>query len=293
MSEDPLPEFVPSSRASKSMLAGGRLTRHWTYRCYHMQPAKPGWRAKNILKHLTADIPRTFVWTEREDREGLQGYIDAVTAGRVAAAVEFESRGLVLNVERDPEVLTDSLRLNLRAFLSVLSQRSQLDMPMRATYNFVTEGEKLVPVQYITLLAEYADNPAWFGNPDDWRWATQEDLDRISGGDRKAIHTGMYRGTENFMEGAPTVAANQVEVDGQLVPVDAPPAEIEISCRRFEKHFELLTQVRPQTGQTYFVRRLALYNGRILWAGSSFSPTGKWTVYERETSLLLAYGLQP
>jgi hypothetical protein len=285
VSDGELPQFVPRSQLVQPLT--------WVYRCYLLSPAKAGWRARSLLKHLTLGLPRSFDWAEREDKDGLRGYIDAVTAGRTAAVMEFESRGLVTNVEHDPEVLTDSIKVNLKAFLSVLSQRDWLDMPLRATYNFTTDGKKLVPAQFIAVLAEYAGNPAWFGNPDDWRWATPQDLERISGGDPNGVHTGMYRGKENFMDAAPGAGPAPIDADGDPVLVDAPPVEIEINRRSFAKHFELLTQVKPPSGQPYFVRRLALYNGRILWAGSSFSPVGKWTVYERDTSLLLAYGLTP
>ena len=277
----PTPQLYSQRRARQSI---------WSYRCFVFRRHRSGWRALNILKLLTMDIPRGFLWMKLHDREGLKAYVDAVISNRGAHATLFEERGYVEQVEYDPPMIGDTFRLSAKALFGCLALRDAFDVPLFEKVTFVTDGQKLVPTEFIALLSECADNPEWFGNPDKWRWATPEDLDRISGGDPMKINSGMYRGKPNFMNSSvPLLPGVDADTGGEMP--DTPPSETEIRRDAYEKHFELLTCVRSSRARTYFVRRLATYRGQVMLSASSFNPLGPWTVYARDSALLLANGV--
>jgi hypothetical protein len=263
----------------------------WTYRCFNFAPSRTGWKARNILSLLSHGIPRAFYWPDRNDIEGLKDYVDKVTAGRNAEAAEAEERGQVTHKEMDPEELTGSTSVNFKAFMNVLAHRGSIDIPLRQKVTFITDGSGFVPAEFITMLAEYADNPKWFGDPANWRMATQADLDR----DMPRPSSGMYRSKTNFMDSGDAEPVPEFEPPsehGYARQSEGPPSETEVHRISHDRYFELVTVVASRY-QPYYVRRLARYNGALLWSGSSYRAGGPWTEYARDNAQLLALGVRP
>ncbi len=278
-----------------------RPTAAWPYRCFVLQAGAEGsWRALNCLEFVGEDLPRKFIWTKREDREGLRTYIDLITAGRRSESMDFEERGLVKNIEFDPEPLQGTLKVNFERFMDLLAHRGHIDLPLKYKIQFVgARGKQLVPAEFIACLMKYAPNPDWFGNPADWHWMTRDQLDEMDPGGL-TISSGMYRGMENMVDTAEDVVA--MEADGEQPAPSVrryrrrpskPPKEVEVDRRAFERYFELLTVATPSHGPQYFVRRLSTYAGEMLWSGTSFSPAGPWTEHTRNGAMLLALGVTP
>ena len=270
-------------------------TAAWPYRCYVIKPFKTGWKAICGLEFTAYDFPRSFAWTDRADREGLRTYIDLITAGRKSEAMAIQERGLVKDLEYDPEQLTGSIRINFERFIDLLAHRGHLDIPLKEKLVFVgAHGRQLVPAEFITVLSRYVDNPEWFGNPADWHWVSRAEMDEL---DPMAVSSSMYRGLPN-MQDTPGEAAHQGALP--LLPTRTatrvrravrPPREAEVHRRSFEKHFELVTVAQPDHGRPYFIRRLARFDGHLLWSGTSYQASGPWTEYSRDDAQLLAMGV--
>lgn len=262
-----------------------------------MSPIKKGWRATCGLEFTAYDFPRTFIWSDRNDREGLRGYLDLVTAGRKAEAMAIQERGLVADIEYDPEQLTGSIRVNFERFMDLLAHRGHIDIPLKEKVTFVgAKGRQLVPSEFITILAKYVDNPDWFGNPADWHWVSRAEMDEM---DPMEVSSGMYRGVANMQDTeeeaahqAMTMPFRPARTATRVQRSARPPRETEISRSSFEKHFEMITAAVPERGQTYYVRRLARFDGHLLWAGTSYHSTGPWTEYSRDDAQMLAMGIQ-
>lgn len=261
----------------------------WGYRCYSMMPIKAGWKVVNALQFSSYEIPRSFWWMSRDDKDGLRAYIDMVTGGRKSEAMAVEERGMVTHREMDPEELSGSISIDFEKFIDLLAHRGSVDLPLKQKVVFTTNGHTLVPADFITILAKYAKDPSWFGDPATWRWASDADVERLAPGPVGPT-SGMYRG-RSFMEDP-----NEASDDG--VPQyesEEPecPQESEIRRSPYDRYFELVTVAAPQRGKPYYVRRLARYHGQLLWSGSSYGPNGPWTEYSRDNAQLLALGLTP
>lgn len=274
------------------------------HRCFHVVSAKGGWRATNFLSHLSHGIPRSFRWNGTEDQGGIRTYIDLITAGRKAEARLFETQGSVFDVVEDPEGLASgSTTCNFAGFLDLIALRGHVDLPLRERVQFLTDGKKLVPAQFITMLAQHVPNSEWFGDAQNWRKATKADLDQITQ-EQGPIHSGMYRDKPTFLSAASIVATADAlshrvpdeaddELEEELEELPAVSRESEIRRAPYEHHFELVTVVTQGEERPFYARRLARYNGLLLWAGSSYSISGPWTEYHRDNAQLLALGLNP
>jgi hypothetical protein len=304
-------ELRPKTRKNKPRTNGNgpRNAPHtslFRHRTFTMFPVRDGWVAKNTLPHLAFGIPRAFQWKGADDLVGIKSYIDLITAGRKAEAQLFETQGSVFSVEMDSEELTGSIKCNFGSFLDLISLRGHVDFPLRSRVQFLTNGHKLIPADFITLLAKYVPNPGWLGDPNNWHKATEEELDQITR-EHGEIHAGMYRDEPNLLSDSPAVAAVAVadELSGRTGPEEdfepdiepevraPPPQESEIRRSPYDRHFELVTVVTDGTQRPFYARRLARYDGQLLWAGSSYSVNGPWTEYHRDNGQLLALGLNP
>lgn len=276
-------------------------TAAWPYRCFYIRAAAGGWRATNCLAFIQADFPREFIWTSREDREGLRTYIDLITAGRRAEAIDFEDRKLVHSIQYDPMPVEGTVKVTLERFLDFITMRGHIDVPLKHKVQFVgNRGRQLVPAEFITSLMKYVPNPKWFGDPSDWHWVKRDELDEIDPAGL-TVSSGMYRGMPNAVDNPEDVAAMEADgVGSQVVPsirryrrrqVSKPPRETEIERVAHERYFELLTVATPSHGPQYFVRRLSTYAGEMLWSGTSYNLSGPWAEHERNSGMLLALGV--
>ncbi len=264
----------------------------WRYRCFTILPIKGGWKAANVLKFLSHEIPRSFRWTNKEDQEGLRNYVDMVTGGRKSEWMAVEERGLVTDKEMDPEELSGSVTVDLGTLLDVLATGAQVDIPLKQKISFVTNGRTLVPAEFIAILAQYAKRPSMLGDPQEWTWAKPADIERLAPGPN-GITSGMNRG-RSFMDGPDDAELPSYDPEeGDDAPIDTAPQESEIRRSPYDRYFELVTVAAPRRGKPYYVRRLARYHGQLLWSGSSYGPNGPWTEYARDNAQLLALGLTP
>ncbi len=252
-------------------------TSGWRYCLFGFTAAKGGgWKAVNRLKYLSFGLPRSFIWKDIKDIDGLRTYVDLIAAGRKTEALHFQERGMVEDVEYDPEELTGAITVDAEDFFSTLALIGWVKLPLVERIRFNLNGRAITPTEYLTILAKYSGHPEWF-DPEGARWATPQEVREIQ------PHSAMY--TEERV--------GSFEAPVEEVDENAQPVESEVRRDGFLRHFELLTQVQPARGDRYFVRRLATFDGQLIWAGSSYQPNGPWTQYFRDNAQLIARNIQP
>lgn len=311
-------EYPRSSHTLSKRSGNLRGFSSWNHRCYVIQPRKLGgtgaWKATNVLPGVAADIPLSFIWTARKDREGLCEYIDALLTGRRSKSVAAEKSGLVESIEMFPAQNSDQVqvRVKIQRFVDCMALRDAFDVPLWGRVHFITDGKNVIPTEYLGALSQMFD-PAtkkFYDVAREWWHCRESDLERM-GLRPEDITSGMYRDRyQNTGVEAGSVASDDgglmpgetISEDGDpetasTIPTTArsapsiPVREIEISRRPFPKHAELLTLVQPLQGRPYYTRRLLLFSGVLLWSGTSFYPDGPWTVWERNNALLISLGI--
>jgi len=243
----------------------------WKYCMYSFRPAKGGgWYAANRLRHLAYGFPRSFVWKDKDDKEGLRSYVELIAAGRKTEAALIEGSGAVTEIEYDPEQLTGCITVDADAFFSTLALTGYVKIPLVERVRFTLNGRAITAAEYLTILGEYSGKPDWF-NPNGARWATPDEVEELQ------PHSAMY--TDERLGQA------------ELPAPEEPPRETEISRTSYDRHFEMITLVEPSSGKPYFVRRVANLHGTVIWSGSAFSPKGPWKEYSRNSAQLIALGV--
>lgn len=292
----------PAEKLSKR--SGNNALASWGHRCYYIRPKNHGevhgWKATNLFPALGWNIPSEFLWTVREDKEGMCAYIDAVLTGRQSEIIFFETKGLAVDIktaeiDRPNDI---KIRANITRFVDCLMLRDSFDVPLWGKIHFVTDGHNIVPVEFIAAIAQLLDPLAKkYTDPSrEWWHCHESDLTKM-GLTTADVTSSMYRsryeraGVEVDSDDGNTAAMNGVEEDSESIAPLVQPREIEISRRRFDRHFELVTLVKPERKGAYYARRLLTYRGAQLWVGTSFFPEGPWKVYHRDSATLLALGV--
>ncbi len=255
----------------------------WSHRCFYIKPKAPGWLATNVFPALAPDLPRSFVWTVKEDREGLKVYIDALLAHRRTETIAIEEQGAVTETEifhydrpNDPVI-----RVNVRRFIDCLLLRDEFSIPLWGKIHFITDGHRIIPREFIAAIGQLLNEDGKFIDPDrPWRHCAEKDLTAM-GLTPNDITSSMY---------ADQYRTNEQEAAEPEGP-DAAPREIEMSREVYNRHVDLTTRVEPAGEKPYFARRIMTLRGALLWSGTSYQLHGPWKVWTRETSQLLALGL--
>lgn len=309
MTDVPAPTEMPQPPKPKILRPNSVLHRvpmhlPFRHRCYWGMQTKIGWNVKNTFVCHLMNLPLSFTWTER-DIDGVKRYIDALVADRVTEAKYFEERGFATNhvyPQHDPK--SEAVEVRIDDFVDFLLLRQKICLPAHRRIHFFTDNErrKFVPSTYITsiaqlpgleFLAQHADQD-WHPIP------TTENT--IGGLKAEEVNTGLGldhpdMSLADWKTASPPAPAGEAGPAGQATsPVGAGAGatpESEISRKAKDKHFELITYVRPRGAQPYFVKRLATYGGEMLWSGTSFQLEGPWTEYLRENALLIGLGIEP
>lgn len=273
------PDFLPQPPTNTSMA--------WTHRIYLMRRKGDSWWAKSTIPKLGFDLPTEFEWTKKDDTTGLKKYIDLLLADRASEAQFFENVGSVINPQYLPESEDKGLGtivVNFRAFLGLIEMRDNLRIPLWRKMRFLTNGARLVPTQFILAMSGIPGFEHLAVGAEKWRIASRADLERMNLSEDD-VHSGMYADQPPLRREPEKASA------AEDAPVSIPAKEIQIDRHGHDKYFELLTQVVPREGARYFVRRLILYSGALLWSGTSYQMHGPWTEYERDDAAIMATGL--
>lgn len=260
----------------------------WRYRCFSIVPFEKGWKATSSVPALSPDLPWKFVWTAVEDKTGLQEYIDALLTGSRSRSSEFEEKGFVTSIETYHLDRPDDTRIkvNIRHLVDMLAMRDHISVPLWARLHFVTDGNKLIPRDYVAALAQLAPEHADLFDPKKpWDYASDKKLASM-GLAPEDVTSSMNRPKHT----AAPVSRPRAAAFGR--EQDAAPQEVRISLRHFTNYFELITQVRPEDAEPYLTKRIARPDGTLLWCGTSYELQGPWTVYVRNAAELLALGIE-
>jgi hypothetical protein len=280
------------------------------HRCYWGRPTKVGWLVQLTFRCDLYDMPTSFHWNDR-DLDGVQRYIDALVAGRTTEARIIEDTGLVLDLKyqmHDPN--TKPIMVQVKDFVDFLLLRGHIELPAHRRILFVTSVKyhAFVPAEFIAAVSQLPGLEFLQRHTDGWEPGRPADFDKLglkaeevttNLGITHPQHTALALARPDEIAGAaPTLApsplpASEAPPSSASIALEVPPAESEITRKAREKHFELITAVKPRDGRTYFVRRLSTYGGQLLWAGTSFQFEGPWIEYARENALLIGLGIEP
>ncbi len=283
----------------------------WGHRCYLLKSFAGDWKATNVFPALAPDLPASFMWKARNDREGLKRYIDALLTERRSESIYFEKAGLVEDIQMFHLDRPDdqNVRVNVGRFIDFMTLRDEFKVPLWGKVHFITDGQNVVPIEFLAALGQLLD-PAekkFYDLTKDWWHCKENDLQKM-GLKPEDIHSGMYQkrhapvmtemddqGPVYDEEPAAEDASNYGDEPEELG--DTPQAavtarETEVERILEAKYADIVTLVQPDRGRRYFARRIMNYDGRMLWVGTSFTRTN-WKVWQRDTARLLALGLDP
>ena len=268
----------------------------WAYRCYHIKPKHGTWRCTNVLRGITLDFPDSFVWTAYGDRTGLKKFIDCLLRGEKVEVERYEKAGVVTEVIPNEKHDTPYVHISLDRMLEVLSMRDTLRVPLYGRVGLCTSRDgsnRFIAKDAYLIMAKYgAILP---GVPSDWSpenvvGINDKTIERL-GLDENHMHSGAHLDGEDSSP-TPTPAGEAAPVGQAPVVSSKQPKEVE-RLRRYVKDnvIELFTEVHPDGAKPFFVRRLISSDGELLFSASSFSAEGPWKEFTRNSSALLALGI--
>ncbi len=295
------------------------------HRGYEVKLRKNTWRAKHRIWRMFAELPLEFTWTDTNEWDGLQAYIDAWYKGDLKLRGLFEERGLVTDIEfPDPNFLVNNepTQVNAARFFDCLKLSDRINVPLWTKVRFVTDGHVLVPSTWVQALIE-ADPVgfAYLKGRGPWRVATGADLAKM-GVKVSEVTSSMYskglpakRGqappkvledrlrlakvdpVTAALTAAATPPAEEDNLDDaeegavESQPQQATPITTKEHLIRREQHddgvIDLISQSIPVEGSPWFNRRI-LYKGRCIYAANAWVPRGPWTVWQRDDATLMA-----
>lgn len=267
----------------------------WAHRGYRMLPKGRGWRVDNMLWKLFPTLPKLFHWEDVEDRVGLMRFIDNLYEGKEDLTLEAEKRGRATGIEYPDQAEVrrlDLVQVNIRRLLDCLRLTDTFNVPLGCKVGFVTDGNTLVATDFIAMLA--SEFPEHFRHIDpaaNWTHAGRPKLETL-GFNPDTIASGhhafgAHAAAEPLSRSAPADGSPQEPV---VVNTELPPAERTIRRRDCDTHVDWITEVR-QGDQRWFVRRL-YRETTLLYVATAWSPHGPWSVQHRDTSALLALGIE-
>jgi len=260
------------------------------HRCYKLSPLRKGWKGTLLFNWVYEQWPSSFFWTNKNDIDGVKKYIDLLLTDHIAEAKFYEANGLVEDVQYiDPNervsLEKNFVHVNIHRMLDLFKLRDSFRVPIWHKLHFVTDQNRLVPVEFIAALSEFTGEDEDMGG--DWKKAKKEDLSEM-GLAIEDVHTGMYREDSASVE-----AGRGEEAAEEGDDPDRPPDETEVSRKTFDRHFELVSRITRGGARPYFCRRLIRYDGHVLWSGTAWDAQGPWRTHERDNAQLLALGVVP
>lgn len=252
-----------------------RSGRYLTYRGYHLERQRGGaWRATFRFAPMFPRMPRSFIWTRFGDLPGLYSYVDAWYSGLEERTAALERDGSVTSTVYggDVDAIT-TVRVNIKQFVEALKMAKCFVIPAWTKLEFVTDSTgRLVPADFIACLKDlapeqFADYPA-----EGWRRAVDRDLPDITA----QVQT----------EAAETVAA----AGGADTADDEPPRETVIERFTDSDALHITTRTVRAGMHPYFTKRV-IARGRTIYSATAWNRSGPWKVWTRDTSALLARGI--
>jgi hypothetical protein len=246
----------------------------------------------NVFPALSPDIPSKFVWAFADDKEGLKHYIDLILTGQRSEATMVEATGAIteqemFHLDRPQDQV---INVNIRRFVDYLLLRDRFSVPLWGKVKFITDQSNIIPREFIAAIAQILGEDGKFLDPNrPWKHCTEKDLEAM-GLKPSDVTSSMNRGKFSSHAASPSIESTFVPPEETDVPAP-PPQEVEMRRDAYRDYVDLLTQVRPEEGDPYFVRRIISLRGPILWAGSAYRPNGPWKVWQRDNAQLLALGL--
>ncbi len=292
-------------RPRKNGSAAGSNFSVWGYRCYSIRASGDGCKVVNAFPALASNIPFTFTWTVRKDREGLKRYIDALVTDHRSESIYFEKVGMVddiqfFHVDRPDD---QKIRVKISRFVEFMALRDDFNVPLWGRLHFVTDGDSIVPAEFLASLGQMFDpsEKKFFDPTKEWRHCRENDLEKM-GLKPEDVTSSMYRqrhapvmaevGTEEQVPVYADDASDEPEELGDEASPQASVRETEVERVLEANYADMTTLVQPDRGRQYFARRIMTYEGRMLWVGTSFTRSS-WKVWQRDTARLLALGLDP
>ncbi len=263
-----------------------------SYRCFVFKAKGSVWRIKNVFPALAPDIPASFVWTAKQDLDGAKAYIDALLSGRTSASIYYEKVGLVSDIEHhvidrpnDPTV-----RVLVHRLAELLLLRDHFSVPLWGKVRFITDGQRLVPIDLIAAIAAMVDPEGkYIDTKKTWRAASEKDLEAM-GITKDDVTTSLYRRKEPSIKPASLQPVPLEDADDEP---EIEPQQFEVSRTVGERHVDLVTCVKPGGEQpSFYARRIFTFRDNVLlWEGTSYNPDGPWKVWHRNNTRMLAEGV--
>jgi hypothetical protein len=277
----------------------------WGHRCYTVRASGETWKVTNSFPALAANIPSSFTWTVRKDREGLKRYIDALVLDHRSESIYFEKVGMVDDIQFFHVDRPDDQKINVKIsrFVDFMALRDDFNVPLWGRVHFVTDGASLVPREFLASLGQLFDpgEQKFFDATKEWRHCNETDLEKM-GLKPEDVTSSMYRqrhapvmaeaGAEQEVPVYADDAGGEPEELGDEASPQASVRETEVERILEANYADMTTLVQPDRGRQYFARRIMTYEGRMLWVGTSFTRSS-WKVWQRDTARLLALGLDP
>ena len=221
-------------------------------------------------------------------------FIDDVITENVKAVGAATASGMVTELtyaEQQP-VNENSAYVNLRTFIDILLLRGNVKVPLGKKLRLCTKsgGSRLVAADFITelsvLLKAAGVDQAEFENPNEW--AVEND------GYRNRGQVGRRNDSVTLDMNRSTFGQEEVEADPSpgvaYSPSSESSAEVEIRKTLREKYADLLTEVRSP-GRNHYARRIISYDGKQVWCGTAWSPSGPWHNIVRDVTAMLTLGV--
>jgi hypothetical protein len=237
-------------------------------------------------------LPKSFHWTR--DMAALRQYVDAWYLGdrKTTARYERENSATDIVMPTADEVHAFMrIRVNLNRLVDTLTLTDAFDVPLWGHSAFVTDGNYLVPCDYINRLVSL--DPKRFGHLDPthkWERAMPQHL-KAMGLKPEQVTSGMYLRNKPTPDAAPATASDG-EQEGAVAATSATPRERTLLRRDRVDYIEWVTEIIPDDQPPYFCRRL-YRDQQMLYEATSYNRSGPWTVYSRDNNALLALGVDP
>jgi hypothetical protein len=270
-----------------------------SHRGYWFKRKGIGYEVEHVLWRLFPALPKQFQW--KAEVTIAKHYVDALYAGDIKTTTRYEREGAVTDVQFSSAADIDEKsyqKVNAGRLFDALALVDEFDVPLWDQLAFVTDGNYLVPCDFVGLLAGL--DPKRFGhlNPKN-EWVRARPSHLVSMGLKpEQVTSGMYRNRKPAAA-APVAAAaapaadyDDDQADTAAEAPQSPPRERTISRRDRVDYVEWLTEIEYEGQRPYYCRRL-YRDQRAMYEATSFNINGPWTVYLRDNNALLALGIDP
>lgn len=256
---------------------GMDIGRVHAYRGYILTRQRGGtWQAAFRFAPLFPQLPRAFTWTRINDLPGLRSYIDAWFSGLDARTTALERDGSVTATVYGGETETiTTIRVDIAEFVAALKMARSFVIPAWTKIEFVTDGvRRLVPADFVAALKDLAPEAFADYPTSGWRRAVDRDLPDIK-----------TQVQADASETAPADVVAQPAID-----MDEPPREQLVDRFTDGDALHLTTHTTKPGLAPYYTKRIVA-RGRTIYSATAWMLEGPWKVWTRDTSALLARGI--